>query len=79
LGSCSEVDQGILINVGGESIGGWILGALGTFATLAAAGLTIWAVRRDRAEDKHAELEKKVDGHGERIARIEGHLRLPNS
>ncbi len=53
--------------MGGESVAGWILAALGAFATLGASYLVIRAGRRDKLTDT-------VQEHGEDIAHIEGHL-----
>lgn len=53
--------------MGGESLGGWVLGALGAFATLAAAGLAIYAQRRDN-------LSNTVQEQGKDIVHIESHL-----
>jgi len=57
------------MNVGGESLGGWVLGALGALAVVGASGLAIYAQRRDHAEDRLQEAEKD-------ISHIEGHLEV---
>ena len=55
------------IDVLGESLGGWILGALGALAVLVAGYLAIRAQRKDKLADT-------VSEHGKDIAHIEGHL-----
>jgi hypothetical protein len=55
------------MNVGGETIGGWLLGALGAFCVVGASVLAIHAQRRDHSEDRLQEAEKD-------ITHIEGHL-----
>ena len=55
------------MNVAGESLGEWLLAALGAFAALGASYLVIRAGRRDKLADT-------VQDHGEDIAHIEGHL-----
>ena len=65
----NEVDQGILINVG---IHDWIDVASG-FGLIA---ITVIAVLLGSRLSRSEALREKVNNHGERIAKIEGHLRL---
>lgn len=53
--------------MGGESWGGWFLGALGALAAVGSSYLVIRASRRDKLADT-------VEDHGKDIAHIEGHL-----
>ena len=53
------------------ALGEWGMAALGASAVLLSGYFSVRAIRRDRAEDQFTKLAEKVQGHAERIGRLE--------